>query len=198
MKIIACMGVALGLFGMSISGESLPIESDYYKTLKNPYAKEKYKAVMIDDGIPAPNFQKDIVDFAIGLLGIQYKFGGQSVGGMDCSAFVQKVYSMLGIELPRTARYQAQFGLFVNRENLKPGDLLFFRTYARFPSHVGIYIGEGKMIHASSAGGRIIISNIDKDYYLRHFLFAKRVFLYDPKIAYNSSKKEGENHSVEF
>ncbi len=198
MKNFIFMGVALILFSLSFAGEPLPIESDYYKTLKNQYAREKYKAVMIDDGIPAPKIQKDVVDFAIGLLGIQYKFGGQTIRGMDCSAFVQKVYSMLGIELPRTARYQAQFGLFVSRENLKPGDLLFFRTYAKFPSHVGIYIGEGKMIHASSAGGRIIISNIDKDYYLRHFLFAKRIFLYDPKIAYNSSKKEGENHSIGF
>ncbi|NPA51860.1 MAG: C40 family peptidase [Aquificae bacterium] len=198
MKFLACVGVALGIFGFGMAVEPLPIESDYYKTLKINYEKERYRAVMIDDGIPAPNLQRDIVDFAIGLLGIQYKFGGQSVRGMDCSAFVQKVYAMLGIQLPRTARYQAQFGLFVNRENLKPGDLLFFRTYARFPSHVGIYIGEGKMIHASSAGGRIIISNIDKDYYLRHFLFAKRVFLYDPKIAYNSSKKEGETQSFGF
>ncbi len=166
--------------GVALGKEILELfDSDYYNSLKNSYAKERYKAVMIDDGLPEPDFQKSIVDFAIGLLGVKYRFGGESIWGMDCSAFVQKVYAMAGISLPRTARYQAKYGMFVSRENLKPGDLLFFRTYARFPSHVGIYIGEGKMIHASSAGKRIIISDIDKDFYLRNFLFAKRLFLYN-------------------
>ncbi len=146
------------------------------------YEKERYEAVMLDDGIPTPEFQKGIIDLAIGFLGIRYRFGGSSIRGMDCSAFVQRVYAMAGIPLPRTARAQAQYGITVSRENLKPGDLLFFQTYARFPSHVGIYIGNGKMIHASSASRRIVISDINKDYYLRHFLFAKRIFLYDPKI----------------
>ncbi len=158
------------------------IENDYYNSLKVKYAKERYKAVMVDDGVPAPKLQKDIVDFAIGFLGINYIFGGETSRGMDCSAFVQKVYAMAGIQLPRTARYQAEYGLYVSRENLQPGDLLFFQTYAKFPSHVGIYIGEGKMIHASSGSKRIIISDIDKDFYLRHFLFAKRLFLYDPQV----------------
>ncbi len=165
------------------------LESDYLKSIKNEYQKQKYKAVMLDDGVPEYKEQSEIVDFAIGLLGIQYMFGGETIRGMDCSAFVRKVYSMAGVDLPRTARYQAEFGLLVSRENLKPGDLLFFSTYAKFPSHVGIYIGESKMIHASSVGGRIIISNIDKDFYLRHFLFAKRIFLYNPDIAYNKSKE---------
>ena len=171
----------VGFLYFTASGKDLKIfESDYYSSLKVKYAKERYMAVMIDDGIPAVSLQKSIVDFAIGLLGIRYRFGGETIWGMDCSAFVQKVYSMAGIYLPRTARYQAKYGMYVSRENLQPGDLLFFRTYARFPSHVGIYIGEGKMIHASSAGKRIMISSIDKDFYLRNFLFAKRLFLYDP------------------
>lgn len=163
-------------------------ENDYYKNLKTSYAKERYKAVMLDDGLPTPTFQKGIVDLAIGFLGIQYRFGGQSIWGMDCSAFVQKVYALAGIDLPRTARYQAKYGMYVSRENLKPGDLLFFRTYARFPSHVGIYIGEGKMIHASSAGKRIIISNINKDFYVKRFLFAKRLFLYNPEVFIDGKK----------
>ncbi|MDQ7056798.1 MAG: C40 family peptidase [Persephonella sp.] len=180
MKIIL---VAFIFFTGVSSGKEIPkfFEDDYYNSLKNSYAKERYKAVMIDDGIPEPDIQRGIVDLAIGLLGIRYRFGGESIWGMDCSAFVQRVYAMAGISLPRTARYQAKYGMYISRENLKPGDLLFFRTYARFPSHVGIYIGEGKMIHASSAGKRIIISSIDKDFYLRNFLFAKRLFLYNPE-----------------
>ncbi|NPA58189.1 MAG: C40 family peptidase [Aquificae bacterium] len=180
MRKLVVLGLAL-IFSISYGKEVKIFENDYYNSLKVKYAKEKYKAVMVDDGIPAPALQKSIVDFAIGLLGIRYKFGGESIWGMDCSAFVQKVYAMAGISLPRTARVQAKYGMLISREDLQPGDLLFFRTYARYPSHVGIYIGEGKMIHASSAGRRIMISDIDKDFYLRNFLFAKRLFLYDPK-----------------
>jgi len=177
--------VFLTLFIISFSVFAKPksFKNDtFYNSLKNKYAKERYKAVMLDDGVPAPEIQKSVIDFAIGFLGIRYRFGGSSIRGMDCSAFVQKVYALAGINLPRTARAQAEYGITVSRENLKPGDLLFFQTYARYPSHVGIYIGNGKMIHASSASRRVIISDIDKDYYLRHFLFAKRIFLYDPKL----------------
>ncbi|SNZ10093.1 NlpC/P60 family protein [Persephonella hydrogeniphila] len=177
------------LFSVSAFSKDIKIfENDYYNSLKFKYEKKRYMAVMVDDGIPAPDIQRSIVDFAIGLLGIQYRFGGETIWGMDCSAFVQKVYAMAGIYLPRTARYQAEYGMYVSREDLKPGDLLFFRTYARFPSHVGIYVGEGKMIHASSAGKRIMISDIDKDYYLRRFLFAKRLFLYDPEEMISGEK----------
>ncbi len=164
-------------------------KDEFYNSLENSYAKERYQAVMIDDGIPAPKIQKEVIDIAIGFLGIRYRFGGNSIRGIDCSAFVQRVYALAGIKIPRTARAQAEYGITVSREDLKPGDLLFFQTYARYPSHVGIYIGNGKMIHASSAGKRVMISSIDKGYYLKHFLFAKRLFLYDPEII----KKTSEN-----
>jgi len=118
---------------------------------------------------------KDIYKYAIGLLGTKYIFGGTSINGIDCSSFVQHVFELAGFKLPRTAREQARYGYFVRKENLKPGDLLFFATYARFPSHVGIYIGDGKMIHASSKGGRVEVTNINKDRYVRRFLFAKRI-----------------------
>ncbi len=183
--------LALSFFSFGVSPEKHKfLDNDFEDLAKTKYEKQRIKAVMLDDGLPSTDVNNAVVEFAIGLLGTEYRFGGQSIRGIDCSAFVQEVFSMVGIELPRTARYQAQFGTFVSRENLKPGDLLFFSTYAKFPSHVGIYIGEGKMIHASSAGGKVIISNIDKDYYLRHFLFAKRIFFYDPELAYNKKEKK--------
>ncbi len=185
----------LTTFSFSIGKEILPYQDEVYKKLKIDYEKEKYAAEMIDDGIPAPKFQSEIVDLAIGLLGTKYIFGGETINGMDCSSFVQKVYRMAGVELPRTARYQAQLGIYIDKKDLKPGDLLFFQTYAKFPSHVGIYIGNNKMIHASSAAKRIVISDIEKDYYLRHFLYAKRIFLYNPDIVLNSEAeiKNGKN-----
>ncbi|WP_028950064.1 C40 family peptidase [Sulfurihydrogenibium subterraneum] len=118
---------------------------------------------------------KDIYKYAIGLLGTKYSFGGNSIDGIDCSSFVQHVFELAGYKMPRTAREQALYGYFVRRENLKPGDLLFFATYASYPSHVGIYIGNGKMIHASSRGRRVEVADINQDYYIRRFLFAKRI-----------------------
>ena len=187
--------IALLIFSFAIGSEILPYYDEVYKSLDIDYQKEKYVSEMVDDGLPVPKFQSEIVDLAIGLLGTKYIFGGETINGMDCSSFVQKVYKMAGIQLPRTARYQAQMGIFIDRKDLKPGDLLFFQTYAKFPSHVGIYIGDNKMIHASSGAKRIIISDINKDYYLRHFLYAKRIFLYNPEIVLNSEEeiKNGKN-----
>lgn len=118
---------------------------------------------------------KDIYKYAIGLLGTRYSFGGTSINGIDCSSFVQHVFELAGLKLPRTAREQARYGYFVSKENIKPGDLLFFATYARYPSHVGIYIGNGKMIHASSRGRKVEVTDINQDYYQKRFLFAKRI-----------------------
>jgi cell wall-associated NlpC family hydrolase len=108
-------------------------------------------------------------------LGTPYRFGGEGANGIDCSSFVQQVFREHQIELPRTAREQIRMGSEVARGDLKKGDLVFFHTYASFPSHVGIYMGEGKMIHASSAKGEVTVSDINSDYYRSHFIGAKRV-----------------------
>ncbi|GAB6077927.1 C40 family peptidase [Hydrogenobaculum acidophilum] len=121
------------------------------------------------------NFVERLKEVAFQYLGIPYRFGGNSREGMDCSAFTQDVFRQLGIDLPRTAREQARLGKLV-RHHLKPGDLLFFSTYAPYPSHVGIYIGNGKMIEASSVYGRVVVDDVANDPYLiKHFLYAKRI-----------------------
>ncbi len=107
--------------------------------------------------------------------GTPYKFGGNSFHTLDCSGFVQKVFRANGIELPRDSRSQAKYGYKVSLSELKPGDLLFFKTYKQDVSHVGIYIGDGKMIHAATRGGRVMLSSIREPYYRQRFLFAKRV-----------------------
>lgn len=117
----------------------------------------------------------EIYRYAVGLLGTRYRFGGESINGIDCSYFVQNVFELAGYKMPRTAREQARYGYFVRKEDIKPGDLLFFATYAPFPSHVGIYIGDGKMIHASSKGHKVEVTSIYQDYYQKRFLFAKRI-----------------------
>jgi len=107
--------------------------------------------------------------------GTPYRFGGSSSHALDCSAFVQKVFRANGIELPRDSRAQAKYGYKVSLSKLGPGDLLFFKTYKQDVSHVGIYIGDGKMVHAATRGGRVMVSSIHEPYYRQRFLFAKRV-----------------------
>lgn len=116
-----------------------------------------------------------LVAFARKLLNIPYKFGGNSILGIDCSAYVKKVYGFLGIDLPRTARDQFNSGEPVARDHLSLGDLVFFGSRASFPTHVGIYIGHDLFIHASSKDRKVTISNLDTPYFLKRFIGAKRL-----------------------
>jgi cell wall-associated NlpC family hydrolase len=119
--------------------------------------------------------QDRLILFAKKLLDIPYRFGGSSLLGIDCSAYVQKVYGLIGIYLPRSAREQFSKGNPVDKGNLSMGDLVFFRTYASFPSHVGIYLGNDLFIHASSRGKKVTINSLKTPFYLKRFIGAKRV-----------------------
>jgi LysM repeat protein len=119
---------------------------------------------------------------AYGFLGIRYRFGGSSSKGIDCSSFVQQVFRQLDVTLPRTAREQFEVGANVAPGDLQKGDLLFFRTYAPYASHVGIYLGEKKMIHASSRDRRVVISTMNTSYYRSRFLGAKRIAKINPDV----------------
>ena len=116
---------------------------------------------------------------AFNYLSTPYRFGGSSRKGIDCSAFVQSVFREVEVDLPRSAREQFRVGEKVERDQLQKGDLIFFRTYARFPSHVGIYLGDGKMIHASSRSHRVVVTSIDHPYYTKRYIGAKRISLLD-------------------
>lgn len=112
---------------------------------------------------------------AYSFLGARYRFGGSSRNALDCSSFTQQVFREQSVKLPRTAREQFNVGNEVVRGDLKKGDLVFFQTYANFPSHVGIYLGNRKMIHASSREHRVVISSMDTPYYLSRYLGARRM-----------------------
>jgi cell wall-associated NlpC family hydrolase len=116
-----------------------------------------------------------ISETAAQYIGTPYRFGGEGGDGIDCSSFVQQVFHANRIDLPRTAREQINVGNDVAPGDLRKGDLVFFQTYASYPSHVGIYLGDGKMIHASSGKGEVTISDMDSDYYRPRYLGAKRV-----------------------
>lgn len=116
-----------------------------------------------------------LITFARKLMNIPYKFGGNSILGIDCSGYVKKVYGLLGVELPRTAREQFKEGEAIDMDELSVGDLVFFRTYASFPSHVGIYLGNNLFIHASSKGKKVTIDSLETPYYLKRFIGGKRL-----------------------
>lgn len=111
---------------------------------------------------------------AFSFLGARYRFGGNSPTALDCSSFTQQVFRLQDVKMPRTAREQFQVGNEVPQGDLRRGDLVFFRTYARYASHVGIYLGNRKMIHASSRDRRVVISSMDTPYYLSRYLGARR------------------------
>jgi cell wall-associated NlpC family hydrolase len=116
-----------------------------------------------------------VINLAKTMLDIPYRFGGTTLRGIDCSAYVQRVFSMLDIAIPRTAREQFSIGAQIGREELSVGDLVFFRTYASFPSHVGIYIGDAHFIHASSVVRKVTIDSLEQGYYRKRFLGGRRL-----------------------
>lgn len=107
--------------------------------------------------------------------GIQYKYGGNNVvEGLDCSAFVKSVYYLIGLDIPRTSQEQFNAGDPVERNNLKEGDLLFFGKGPEKISHVGMYIGNGKFIHAPRRGEPIQITPVDNEKYVQKYIGSRR------------------------
>jgi len=118
--------------------------------------------------------RKLFIKVATGFLGAPYRLGGATVKGIDCSAFVRKMYSFFDISLPRTAREQSAVGVRIDRGHLEEGDLVFFKT--RKPiGHVGIYIGNNEFVHASYKGKSVRIDNLDQPYFQKRFQRAVRV-----------------------
>lgn len=145
--------------------QACPVPAPFTAPVEPPQASMSVDATDLDSiGATAAQY-----------LGTPYRFGGEGVAGIDCSSFVQHVYREHQVELPRTAREQIEMGTDVAEGDLRKGDLVFFQTYASYPSHVGIYLGDGKMIHASSGKGEVTISDLKSDYYRHRYLGARRV-----------------------
>jgi len=136
---------------------------------------DELKVEAMSEDVQKMDPREQIVELSKKMIHFPYKFGGNGSFGLDCSAFVQKIYSLIGFELPRSAREQFNIGEAVDKDNLLKGDIVFFRTYASFPSHVGIYIGENLFIHASSIAKKVVIDSIESPYYLKRFIGAKRL-----------------------
>lgn len=121
--------------------------------------------------LPRPGDAEQIVMFAYGLLGTGYRFGGRNPeAGLDCSGMVSYVVEQVtGIRLPHNAAQIAQRTRAIDSDALKPGDLVFFNTLKRPYSHMGIYLGDGKFIHAPSSKGAVRVERMDNRYFAQRF-----------------------------
>ena len=123
------------------------------------------------------NGAQDVAIYALGLIGVDYRFGGETPeGGVDCSGLVRYVFQQVtGVTLPRTSQELSRLGNKVASSDLAPGDLVFFNT-RNFPfSHVGIYLGDNRFIHAPSTGSEVEISRLSESYWQKHFNGARRL-----------------------
>ncbi len=131
---------------------------------------------------------KKIISYAAELYATTpYKFGGENISkGLDCSFFVKYIYSKLGINLPRTSREQIKVGKFIAYNELRVGDLVFFKKiyYRKYKNkthkyemvnHVGIYLTNGEFIHAARSSKKVTISSLNEDYYKKHYAGARRI-----------------------
>lgn len=119
----------------------------------------------------------ELIMQSLGLLGIEYRFGGSTpAGGLDCSGFVRHVYKeALGLSLPRRAEEMSTVGEPVSRAQLRPGDLVFFNTMQRPSSHVGLYLGEDRFVHAPSTGNVIRVEPLSARYWAQRFEGGRRI-----------------------
>jgi len=114
-------------------------------------------------------------NYAQNMIGKPYRYGGNSPAGFDCSGLVQYSYSRAGLPIPRTTRSQRESGVAVGSQSLRAGDLIFFDQEGRKSSHVGIYIGDGRFVHAPSSGKRVRVDKLDKKYWKKHYDGARRI-----------------------
>jgi len=154
-----------GYFGSLTNQSVIKFQKDNGLTVDGIVGHQTAREIKVDK----------VIKLANSYQGVPYTWGGTSPSGFDCSGFTHYVFLQNGITIPRTSAAQYNSGTWVQKSQLKQGDLVFFTTYKAGASHVGIYIGNGKFIHASSGAGKIVISDMSNTYYKSHYVGAKRV-----------------------
>lgn len=144
------------------------------------------------DRSPLPGARQAVVDLALRLRRVVYRRGGQSPAtGFDCSGLVRYVFRRTsGMQLPHSVWQQFRMGLHVPRSRLHAGDLVFFRTRGRRVSHVGVYLGDGRFLHAPAAGQRVRVDWLGDRYWSRRFAGARRL-LAMPRVAVVARPAQG-------
>lgn len=125
---------------------------------------------------PVARRHSPVARLAVALVGAPYRYGGSTPRGFDCSGLVYYTYRKNGIRVPRSTHAQYRKARHIPRRELKPGDLVFFKTDRHKVSHVGIYTGHDRFVHAPSRGKEVSFASLDDDYWRRHYVGAGRYF----------------------
>ncbi len=141
--------------------------------------------LLLNTPVPAaetrsPDVIQELPLYALSLIGTPYKYGGnRPETGMDCSGFVSHIFGeVAGIQLPRSSLEISKHGTALEPADLQPGDLVFFNTLDRAFSHVGVYLGENRFIHASSSQtGAVMVSDMNQPYWSKRFDGARRLLI---------------------
>lgn len=176
----ASLAFSLGL--LATGANATPLSSTNVQAL----SRDEMDVLLADKGLigqisqvrqNVSNRASELVVNAMGFLGVPYRRGGNSADtGFDCSGFVRAMYEQsIGLILPRKAEQQAAATQNITRDDLKPGDLVFFNTMRRAFSHVGIYVGDNKFIHSPRPGAGVRVESMGLDYWTRRFDGARRV-----------------------
>ena len=153
-------------------------EVDGWYELADGFVSADYVEIIDASEAVSSGSGSEVVDYAMQFLGCAYVYGGTSPRGFDCSGLVKYVFSNFGVTTNRTASAQMDNGTPVSMSELIPGDVVFFKksgSRASRASHVGIYIGDGQFIHASTSRTGVIISDLDSAYYTTGFVGARRM-----------------------
>lgn len=147
------------------------------KQKQQPTVAARAEQRLRDLGDQAKDTASEITSYALSLIGVDYRFGGNTPDqGLDCSGLIRYVFQQAtGLSLPRSAREQSRLGESISKDNLQPGDLVFFNTRRFQFSHVGLYIGDNRFIHAPSSGGAVQVVSLDNDYWKKAFNGARRI-----------------------
>jgi cell wall-associated NlpC family hydrolase len=126
-------------------------------------------------GRASPQQAVRATEVAVAMVGKPYRYGGNTPAGFDCSGLVSYSYGRAGIGVSRETRSLRSQAMLVRAADLRRGDLLFFDQEGKKYSHVGLYLGDGRFVHAPSSGGRVRIDRLDAEYWERHFVEARRI-----------------------
>ncbi len=164
------------MFGVLIAGLSACSSVPKKPSWKTAGAKGKYSASLAK--IEVSGDRREVVLYALGLLGVNYQFGGDNPeAGVDCSGMVNFIYkNALGVNLPRSAAQIAKASKPIPRHALRAGDFVFFNTMNRSHSHIGIYLGDNKFIHAPRSKSHVKVTSLDTPYFAARFERAGTIF----------------------
>ncbi len=161
------------VLSVTLAGCAVPHHRAEFSAQPSPKINQ---AKVADKSGRTPGLRQEIVQTALTLLGVPYRYGGTTPRGFDCSGYVRYVYrKAAGLLLPRVSGDQVRVGRAVHASDLKPADLIFFKFKYQKSLHVGIYIGEGRFVHAPSSGGRVNVQKVQSAYWKKRYVGARRI-----------------------